>query len=283
MNNTTSVGEMFERTDELISWLIELGVTTANFSRVSEYRGLAKAFFAAKDPTSPDALKLFMQLTDAIYEFIGLLHVKDTFKNEVSIGFLERLENAHKGKAFCDNAQDGASRNFLFELLIASFFSEKGYAITFNSDTDVLATKDGIKIYVECKKCYSVNKIEKNLKKAHRQLLVNGTKNDTSVIGLVAIDISNITSEHIPKSEFINLIEAEVVIGNAVSRTINSMSRQIDEFNASHIHTTLATIVYSSHMFWLSNVSTFLHKSYRVKAATLLGDAEFTKLEKLLT
>ena len=282
MSTTASIGDMFNRTEELISWLIEKGVTTASFSRVSEYRELAKAFFDAKDPTSPDGLKLFIQLTDSIYEFIGLLQVKDAFESETSNGFLDRLEKAHKGKTFYIDAKDGESRNFLFELLVASFFAKKGYSITFNDDSDVIATKNENRLYIECKKCYSIKKIEKNLRKAHSQLIQHKTKSDTNTVGIVAIDISHIIREIMPLKEYENNLFAQL----AINESFQSIGKQIKKYvyncNDEFVDTTLATIVHFSVIYWLENVSVFLFSHKQVTTANTIGNTEFAKLNYLL-
>ena len=278
MNKMTNVAEMFNRTDELIEWLTQKGISTASFSRIAQYKELGAAFFTSESPSSPDAIELFTQLTKSIYEFILVLLVKDTFENENSPGFLERLKSALKGKTFIDNAKEEGSRNFLFELLVAVFFARKGYKIEFTKIADIIAYRNNTKIYIECKKCYSDKKIEKNLKYAHKQLTANISQKDFNTVGLVALDISHLSDKHIPKCEFPNQNAAQAAIKSGIRQVMKDISWIIDKLNTRFINSTLATLVFSDNMFWLDDISVFLHQDLQVIAAKELNDAAFAKL-----
>lgn len=48
---------------------------------------------------------------------------------------------------------------------MASWFKSWGYTIDFNQLTDVVATKEDITVYVECKRIKSIGGLEENFKK----------------------------------------------------------------------------------------------------------------------
>lgn len=166
----------------------------------------------------------------------------------------------------------------MFELLVAVFFAKRGYKIEFSEAADIIAYRDNFKIYIECKKCYSYKKIEENLKYAHKQLIVNTTPHDSNIVGLVALDISHLSDEHIPKCDFPNSDVAQSAVKYGIVQVMNNISRKIDELSARFIDTTLATLVYSDNMFWLEDISVFLHQDCQVIAAKKLNDTEFAKL-----
>lgn len=282
MNNMTSVGDIFNRTKELISWLVDKGITTANSSRVSEYEKLAREFWEVKDLTSPGIVELFRIASNSIFELWDLLEIKDVFQDEVSSAFWERLEKAHKGKTFVTCHQDGASRNFLFELMMAAFFAKKGYAMQFDSVADTVVSKYNITGYIECKKIYSIKKVEKNLKKAHRQLIQHNTKSNSNKIGIVAIDISHLIGEIMPLKEFENHLTAELAINESFKHIGKHIGRHVYNCNDEFVGTTLATIVHFSVSYWLENVSVFLFRHKEVTTSNFIGDAEFAKLNDIL-
>lgn len=157
--------------DEVLAWLESKGLR-AHLSRYSKYKSYIDDFYKNGDPNDlSDLEQKFKKLNDAVQECIQIVQVYDTFKNEKSDGFEDRLKKIVAGADFY-NPENKADqpRDFLYELLVASWFKKWGYDIDFDKITDVVATKNSITVYVECKRIKSINGLEGNFRKACKQL-----------------------------------------------------------------------------------------------------------------
>lgn len=208
------VGDLANRIDEVLNWLKEKGIK-ANTTRYSKYKQHIQNFSAdaplkkgeeKKITLISDFAALYEKSAESIREIYQIVCVYDAFKDENNRDFIDRLQKVVSGKEFYSGEPNDQGRDFLYELVIAAWYKMRGYEIIFDSETqtDVVANKNGTEIYIECKRLKSVNGYEDNFKKGCKQL--QKVKDDTA-IKLVYIDIYNCLKSTWVPYEYQNIIE----------------------------------------------------------------------------
>ena len=107
------------------------------------------------------------------------------------------------------------ARDFLYELVVASWYRNAGYDIDFDfaKKTDVVA-KGNNNLYIECKRLKSTNGYEKNYRKACKQLMqVERCDNE---ISLVYVDVYNCISSIVPRYEYKNITHIKDTVDRAM-------------------------------------------------------------------
>lgn len=144
--------------------------------------------------------------------------VYHAFKDVKSKGFEARLEQPISGKVFYTEDSHDPARDYLYELVVASWLKNKGYTLDFDSpdNTDVVARRGDTEIFIECKQLKSSNGYEENYKKECKQLK-KIYDNHKDAIKLVCIDIYNCISDKIIPYEYSNYIRAAESLQNVMS------------------------------------------------------------------
>lgn len=222
-------------------------------------------------------------LNDATQECIQIVQVFDSFKDEKSVGFKERLQKAVYGTDFYNpESKTDQPRDFLYELLIASFFNNLGYKVNFEQLTDVIANRNGITVYAECKRIKSINGLEENLKKACKQL--SKIDNNAKHYGLVFIDIYNCISDKIRDYGYSDIFTIRKEINDVLENNFRKQnSSLIENILTENLEYTLGAVFTSVRCLWLSNVTPKLYQERKVIASSKISDANFEVLQKLLT
>ena len=138
-----------------------------------------------------DMYKILM----SYYEIFSINIIAENFKNNTSCEFIETLKKVTKGIDVRDGDKvlKDESRNFIFELLMASYFAEKIFLIDLSTKTDFIV-KD-LNILVECKRVTSEKKILERINDGVKQITKRKVKDEN--LGIVFIDISELID--IPK------------------------------------------------------------------------------------
>lgn len=187
--------DLEEKTKVIIEWLSMHGLAGKK-SRYSQYISEINSFYRAALPFPDNIYKLFNNSRDSVGELLIINDIYDRFPEEKSIGFQDRLKKAINGPIYANEngvplqKQPDSSRDFLFELFVASWLSRLGYSLSFDNESDVFSSKNGINLICQCKRIYSQNKVERNIKKAGKQLKESISNYDKS-IGMIVLDISN--------------------------------------------------------------------------------------------
>jgi hypothetical protein len=192
--------ENLEKIQSYAVRLEDMGLKTAG-TRISTYIKEYKTVFIRKQSTDPEERR--RQLT--AYTFAGreiheLSWILDVMCDSPPPGFLEIMDQVLGGNPLArDDSNELNSRDFQFELRIASYFIRVGYKVDLSQQTDIIARKDGLTFFVECKRIKSQRQVERRIKKAFKQLrlpLTSGVSKSHQ-FGVVALDISKILHPHL--------------------------------------------------------------------------------------
>ncbi len=268
--------------NEVIKWLEEKELKI-NLSRYSKYKNYIDDFYKNGKPDDlSDLDERFKKLNDAVQECIQIVQIYDAFKNEKSIGFEERLQKIICG---CDfyNPENKADqpRDFLYELIVASWFKKCGYDIDFDQTTDVVAKKNDITVYVECKRIKSINRLEENFKKACKQL--SKVNDNTEHYGLIFIDIYNCMAGKIRDYEYSNVFtmrnEINYILENNFRKQNANLIEKILTKNLDH---TLGVVFTNVRCLWLSNVTPIFYQDKKAVSSGQISDTNFNIFHNIL-
>lgn len=266
---------------EVLEWLESKGLK-AHLSRYSKYKSYIDDFYKKGNPNDlTDLEQKFKNLNDAVQECIQIIQVYDVFKNESSSGFEERLKKIICGVDFYnpENKVD-QPRDFLYELLVASWFKKWGYNIDFDSITDVVAKKNSITVNVECKRIKSVNGLEENFRKACKQLSkIDGA---TENYGLVFIDIYNCVADRIRDYEYSDILAMRKEINDILENNFRRQNANlIERILTNNLDHTLGVVFTSVRCLWLANVMPQFYQDYKATTSSKISDVKFDILKKL--
>lgn len=276
---STHSSYFMNKLDEVLKWL-ESKKLRAHLSRYSKYKSYIDDFYKNGNPN--DLEQKFKKLNDAVQECIQIVQVYDAFKNENSRGFNDRVKKIIAGADFY-NPENKADqpRDFLYELLVASWFKKWGYDIDFDQITDVVAKKDSITIYVECKRIKSINGLEENIRKACKQLSkVNET---TEHYGLVFIDIYNCVADRVRDYEYPSIISMKNELNDVLENNFRKQNSDlIERILTKNLDYTLGAAFTTARCLWLSDVTPQFYQDYKITTSNGITDANLEILKKLL-
>lgn len=268
---------------KVLEWIESLGLRAIN-TRYTRYVKYVDDFFKIErdDLYTKVGQEKFTILTKALLECHNIIIVYSVFKNNNSLGFKERLSKVIKDPDILGQAQESKARNFLFELLVASYFSVNNYEIDFDSNSDVLAKRNDLTFYVECKKIVSSRKMLEKFKRAGKKL-ENDVPNDNNAYGLIFIDISSLIAEHFPTSEVGNYYEAHKHLTVAMTKFLTQkLNIEIELLNERFKKSSLAVCLIGSGSIWTNEPSHYVTTSINVRARSSMNDDDFNTLNKAL-
>lgn len=124
------------------------------------------------------------------------------------------------------------SRDYIFELKIATRFLKSDFIINIESIADVNIEFNDLQYHIECKRVQSEQKIENKIKEAYNQL---GKNNQNVSRGIIALDLSKvffntiheIEEENNINFENINIKEVRKLFDKHFSELIENISKKI--------------------------------------------------------
>ena len=185
LSELENLNETFQN---VIKWMNHLGIKT-NVGRIHIYKiYIDKLIDDPKNESIPT-----IERANISREIFELVWIYQNFLNYDSKEIINHVKKTLKGVVSINlqNSKEQASRNYLFELRAASYFINAGYKIDLTTECDLIAKKGNIKIYVECKRLSSLDKITERIKEASKQL-DKRLKDDEekNVFGIIWIDLS---------------------------------------------------------------------------------------------
>lgn len=187
---------------EACKWLSDEMGFPYKSTRMGNYERLLKTFVnpGAKAPTERDLLDDFYQFMQAATEACQIIRLWNTFKSGEHKGLKDRIKHVMSGKSIRAEAikrnkkgqTNDPSRDFAFELNIASRFLKGGYKVDLTDDCDVVVDIGKDKLYVECKRLKSFKKLGSRIKEASTQIDTRIGKNRKNKFGLIALDVTDI-------------------------------------------------------------------------------------------
>ena len=157
-------------------WITDLGIEYKR-TRFGNYeKDFAEFIKGEGKENAKESVKTFM---NAHQEANELIRVKNSFDSFNSSQALETIKKSVAGQRFRNGSKTDQSRDFAFELSMASRFIKAGYEVDLRTITDIVVQVNDRKLYVECKRVKSEKQLEKRVKEANTQTKTR-IKNDTS-------------------------------------------------------------------------------------------------------
>jgi hypothetical protein len=195
---TDVLTERLRRFEELCS---RHGVATRN-TRVDRYRrylelprkgwDLDTGIFIAP-PGSPiqHGLDRLLYVMREVHE---LTWIGEGLREADNDGLADKLRVVVRGADFAALDRNTESRNTQFELRIASYLQRAGFRISFSTLTDIIATRDSVTYYIECKRVASPALLTRRIKEAADQVEARMPLGTWSRgrYGVVAADVSRV-------------------------------------------------------------------------------------------
>ncbi|WP_313807825.1 hypothetical protein [Flavobacterium sp.] len=185
LSEITNLIETFEK---VLEWLEKLGIRT-DIGRIAAYR----QYFSELIDVPKNETILTIHRANISRELFELVWIYQNFLDYDSEKIINHVKKTLKGVVAInlEKANDQSSRNYLFELRAASYFIKAGYKIDLDSDCDLIAYNDKEKIYVECKRLSSKDKITERIKEASKQLDKRLSQDSSkNTYGIIWIDLS---------------------------------------------------------------------------------------------
>jgi len=200
---TATYAEAYEELSSAIEWMVSLGLNPYR-GRIGEY---LKDLGHWKDnyQTTPDdeIRRRFAGFINTIQDADDLVSVYRKFRSIplTELGSIhEKLSKTLNGpvKRQDEQPRSTVARNFLFEALVAArmHHPNRGIRALFNAKTDTGFRVGNTRVWVECKRITSLDKLEANIRDASKQLERAFKKSPSSAQrGLVAIDVSKLLND----------------------------------------------------------------------------------------
>ncbi|MEF3696877.1 hypothetical protein [Desulfolutivibrio sp.] len=276
-----SIGHYFERMGEIACWLKSLGINY-DVLRFSRYKQYANNFFKRGTPIDSVSQEEFILMTRAIYEAYYINVIMESFKHETDAYFVQRLGTATKGRDFLDANEHCKSRDYLFELVVASNFAKQGYKIDFKQKTDVVATREDDVVYIECKRLSSADSLKKNFNKAGKQLQKLSNKIENKPYGLIVIDICSAIDGNAFHQEF----PCKEQGSQFVEKTLDAFCKQnestINSLNKKYLDCSFAVYLSFTGLFCVQDPKIYIVKKDRIIACKDLPDKDYRRLGRIV-
>lgn len=228
---TESYNTIYEQYAAAIQWMSGLGINltsgrTAHYERI--LRHWKDAYRTASTEEAGNAFPDFVSSMFEIHDFVSIHKAfHDVPKNKLAsiIGKLEKGVNGPINAAD-ETPESTAARNHLFEARVAARAHRPTLGVEAildaTSDTGILI--NGTKIWVECKRVTTIDKIERNARKASSQLeVVLAREFDSGHHGLVALDVSKILNRG-----------DKIYVARNDDELLASVDRQMNQFIEQH-------------------------------------------------
>ena len=240
--------------EEVCNWFSRLGFEYSR-TRYGTYKKYFEKFveIAEGKKQENDLLGFKKSFDNAYLEVNEIVRIRNCLKQIDSPEFLEQIKKVTSGQEFRGNTSNDQARDFLFELSIACRFIRAGYSVSLTYICDVVVNLniDGM-LFVECKRIKSEAQIDKNVKKANKQISKRIESNASNmVVGLVAVNITDLlpkTNMLLPDSQ-----EAATLIHRGVSN--NYVKTRITKFVAGATDKCFGVMCESAIMNYLSKKS----------------------------
>lgn len=249
----------FKGANVILEWLKNRGIEKSRYTKYKSYIDkISSSLYLDLEYTFKESFK---EATDAYQEFAQIAYIYKMFKDENSKEFNRKLKIVTSGKNFYVKQSQDQPRDYLYELLIAARFKNSGFSINFNENTDVIASKDDIDVYIECKRIKSSKRLEENLKKACKQL--ENITESTSQFKIVFIDIYNCVAEYLKDYPYSNVIEMKNEVDNILEKHFSEPNaKKIDGILMEHVESILGVTFTINRVLWFKDEMNQLYPQF---------------------
>lgn len=255
----------------------------------SKQKNLMSFYFPNYKTIIDESIKYTLQITEVLKECFDISVVHYAFQNNIEKGFIEKIKIVSSGTDIVEYNKNADERNYLFELIVNAYFKLTNWEIDFSSKTDVVAIKNNVKVFSECKKLTSEKNFKDKLKEAFKQLSKPEINHSNNLYGMVFIDITNIIyndlKSNLNENKFIikNENEAIKLIEELISSFILRNTKFIDEQNDKYVHISLATCFYVSLSLLINNETIFFTSKLDYRISNSLNNELTLILEEIVT
>lgn len=224
---------VFDQFSAAMRWMAGLGIKlhpgrTSHYERIIGYWK-----YAYKTATVDEGRQKFPDFVSSMFEVFDFVSIYRAFKDipptqlTSLIGKLQKGVNGPINAA--DETQDSTTaRNFLFEAVVAAKVHrpDKGIEAIFDARSDAGISLNGKKLWIECKRVTTVERIKSNTRKASSQLetiLAGGMGSGHR--GIVALDVSKILNSG-----------DKILVARSDKELLASVDRLMDKFIEEHSH-----------------------------------------------
>lgn len=197
---TTTYKDIADQYSKAIAWMESLGINVDK-NRVSHYKNTieycASSYKTATTEEMDEILPDFISSVIEIHNFIEIFSAfKDIPINQLT-KIIKKLQISVNGplNSVSEQANTSTARNYLFEAYVAArcHRPQRGVSCILDASSDTGIKIEDKKIWIECKRITSHNKLEKNISVATKQLeSVISKQVGSGHRGVVALDISKI-------------------------------------------------------------------------------------------
>lgn len=231
-----------------------------------------------------DSKKFVDETNEILNQCYYMALVYNLLKDENNPIFIKNLNTVAKGAEIVQFKTNENSRNFLFELVVNSFFKHCGWEIKF-SKSDVVAQKNNITVVSECKKITSKTNFKSELEIAAKQLKRIDINNSKNTFGMIFIDITNILFENIEK--FMKLFSFNTeqagmnLIKNLTNDFLDDNSFVINSINDKYVDTSLGVCFFCGMNLPISLYKTCFAINFHFMSSGKLDDERFDFYSKI--
>ena len=214
-----------QRIDDIIEWLTLKGIKVSP-TRIQNYKKFLDKLKNNSDftiKTNDDVLVLeeFLLILTEIHELMWIKKGAEVVEPE---GLNKLLEIICGGKYYAYDDADTTARNYQFELRIASYFMQSQYEVDLSKITDVIANRNGISYYFECKRLSSNKQANKRIKEASKQLKnrLSGQSILSKKYGVAVFDVTKLAFPNQGAFQNLNHEQCKWHLRNKLSEIGNS-------------------------------------------------------------
>jgi hypothetical protein len=217
---TETYDEIYQNYSDALQWMRKIGVKFGP-DRTQHYQKVVEHWKNKyKIATKEEGKKIFPKFVNSMFEIHDFVDIYKAFNNVPESQLTHIVAKLQKGvngpiNSAEETPKSTSARNFLFEATLAAraHRPEKGVETIFNAETDTGIQIENKKLWIECKRVTSVNKIEANVRKAAKQLgLIFKKKIGSGHRGIVALEVTKLfnSSDQIFVSDNDSQLEASV-------------------------------------------------------------------------
>jgi hypothetical protein len=137
----------------------------------------------------------YLYVLREVHELMWILR---GLKVHIPAGLDSRLGLLISGSDFAALDLNTHSRNVQFELRIASYFCQAGWAVDLSTATDIIALHDEYALFVECKRVGNMSQLQRRLAEASKQLSRRMPRQYKKriVFGSIVVDVTKVAFSH---------------------------------------------------------------------------------------
>lgn len=220
--------ETIDNLKESISWLNKNINTNISSNRISDYERYLSNIESISTENEKEKYRKTMQ------EIHSFLKIYNSLKDIDNKSIYKKIQTIVSGPINTDsrsNKKPDHSRNYLYELTIASRLIESGLNIDVSGDCDIVSYAFGKKVFIECKRITSEKQIMKRAKRAAEQVeeRAGPKKPNDKKAQYIFLDLSVILSQNQERKTFKSEKEIEIYSKYLLDSILNKKKKQIIE------------------------------------------------------